>query len=475
MTDKKFSQFTNGSDVLNTDTLVGLRSGGNVKVNMAPIVKGPASSVSGHLAVFSGTTGKVIVDGGPVPSGDGWVTVIVTGGYQRVADKTKYIINSPGKVFFEIDSSELIGFSCEIYGNNNQNITSYELNSGIGTEMTVGTLTALGDALNYPILVPNNYTDAILIEVIQDIPNHTVQSIKVIPMQSAGLTLKLQSVVNSTFWSTVAPVYDTVTAGLLVLLDTSYTGALVKISRATDSAVAYVMPDLAGRASQLSMLDIGIRVCEFGLGADVRVIEFLDQTGGTPFVGGGLWINSLGDIETTSNGNCTVNLLGVSNFIQSKIYNDYAPSVFVVGEITSNNNTQSSFVTLYNPANSINDYDTPLGFVAFEQANPALTTIHTTRNGTLSVKASPGLNERVLLSTSFDFSNNNTLYVNNVAGTVVPTTSGIFNINRILLGARYTSGGITNTGYYKISGVMMFGGVDPTYFNAIYNWMNDNI
>jgi hypothetical protein len=32
-------------------------------------VAGPTSAVSGHLAVFSGTTGKVIADGGAVPSG----------------------------------------------------------------------------------------------------------------------------------------------------------------------------------------------------------------------------------------------------------------------------------------------------------------------------------------------------------------------------------------------------------------------
>lgn len=34
-------------------------------------VVGPASAVSGHLAVFDGTTGKLLKDGGPVPSGSG--------------------------------------------------------------------------------------------------------------------------------------------------------------------------------------------------------------------------------------------------------------------------------------------------------------------------------------------------------------------------------------------------------------------
>lgn len=39
-------------------------------------VVGPASAVDGHLAVFDGVTGKLIKDGGPVPTGTGTVTSV---------------------------------------------------------------------------------------------------------------------------------------------------------------------------------------------------------------------------------------------------------------------------------------------------------------------------------------------------------------------------------------------------------------
>lgn len=40
-----------------------------LQVNVDGAVTGPASATSGNLAVFSGTSGKVIADGGPVPAG----------------------------------------------------------------------------------------------------------------------------------------------------------------------------------------------------------------------------------------------------------------------------------------------------------------------------------------------------------------------------------------------------------------------
>ncbi len=70
MTQKKFSQFTNGGNVLNTDTLVGLRSSDNVKVDMTPVVIGPSSVTDSHVALFNGTTGKLLKDGGALPNGN---------------------------------------------------------------------------------------------------------------------------------------------------------------------------------------------------------------------------------------------------------------------------------------------------------------------------------------------------------------------------------------------------------------------
>ena len=73
---------------------------GGALPSVAGMVVGPTSATNGHLAVFDQTTGKLIKDGGAVPSTAGLVVgaASVTDGHLAVFDQTGYAIKDGGAV-----------------------------------------------------------------------------------------------------------------------------------------------------------------------------------------------------------------------------------------------------------------------------------------------------------------------------------------------------------------------------------------
>lgn len=390
--------------------------------------------------------------------------VYVTGGYQLVAPNTIYYTRSPGKVIFQIPAIFPKGSIFQIIGaSESQN--GWELWTHLGQSLIYQNIITDIAPNIYAVAYSNYYRDTATFTAIDD--NVQIQCIQ---YDGAGLQINEEISVDiplTTVTSTPSFVYAT------ALIISGYAGYLARVFRSSDSAVAFVMPDFANRASLLSDLDVGGKLADWGCGTDVS-IQFMDQSGNgfnATESGSALWIDAAGNVQNID-GRPAARTAPAVNYMQGTFTN-YTGSAFTIMALATRTNStsyQSSIATLYNPANG-DDYASSLDNVCFYEDNPTQQFI-SVRNANLSTTAIPAaLDTRMVLSNKFDGANN-TMTVNGVSGTT-PASTGAFSFNKILIGARYVSGGITTEGSYHV-GFMAFypSSLSPTEISDLTDYIN---
>ena len=105
-------------------------------------VVGPGSAVNGHIAVFSGVTGKIIADGGPVPAGstpgpyllrsDATALSAATILANTAAGNNRYILQSATGVPITLPFPTGTGTVLEFLINSKSTSNGYVLDTGVG-------------------------------------------------------------------------------------------------------------------------------------------------------------------------------------------------------------------------------------------------------------------------------------------------------------------------------------------------------
>jgi len=375
----------------------------------------------------------------------GFAKVYVTGGYQEVAPNTIYYTRSPGKVIFQVPVTFPKGSTFQIIGaSESQN--GWELWTQLGQSLIYqDVITDIASNI-YAFAKCNYYRDTATFTAIDD--NVQIQCIQ---YDGAGLAISEETSVDIPLTTVTSTPFIVLAAAKII---SGYSGYLAKVLR-SDSATAFVSPDFANRASQLSDLDIGGKLADWAAGFDVN-IQYLDQSGNgndATNSGAALWIDSGGNVMNV-NGRPSARTAPGVNYMQAAMSSFTGSSFTVVAGAARNNASyQSSIATLYNPANG-DDYGSALDNVSFYEDNSPVQFV-SVRNANLSAKSFPtALNTAMVISNRFNGSNN-TIRVNGVDGTS-PASSGAFSFNKLLMGGRYVSGGITTIGDYKLPCILVY-------------------
>src|SRR6185437_7756393 len=368
-------------------------------------------------------------------------------GYVEVVPNTIYFVNSPGKVILQIPAMFPEGSFVTVIGNSSNQCT-WEMWTQLNQTLEYqGVVTARASTL-YAVATPSSYADVATFTCTQ-----TDVAIKCVHYEGAGLQINLINSVNIDIPTLSS---NPMVLASLALVRSAYSGYLVKAIRTSDSAICFVRPDFAGRASLGSDIEVGGKFADWGLGGDIDV-QLMDPSGnGYSFTNSGqaLWIDAAGNVQNI-NGVPTIRTNpGFNKFMQLAFPSDYIlPQLTVIAMAArAATSYQSSIVTLYDPANG-DDFAYTLNNVAFYEDNPPQDM--SVRNGNLSVKSRPDtLGVQMVLANRFNGSNN-TMTIDKVDGTTV-ASSGAFSFNKFLVGARYISGGTTTVGDYKIGFLALY-------------------
>lgn len=135
LTTISFAQIYGGGGAGNTGTITSIATtspiaGGTITstgtISCPTCVVGPASVTTAHLAVFNGTTGKLIADGGAVPTGT--IGGSIASGQVAVGSGVNTII---GDANFKWDGNLKIGIGDIVQGNGLTNTTTTEVDQGV--------------------------------------------------------------------------------------------------------------------------------------------------------------------------------------------------------------------------------------------------------------------------------------------------------------------------------------------------------